>query len=225
MVLGDNEQTNREAWADAHLGDRDSLELMGEQNELAAAIFALKEAHRGLPAQRPSAEHQLLGVGGRRHHRSWYLGRGDRPRRRRPALWPRQPRREAARQHPALRQPAPGFLQPQAQCAPGLPGGQRQPLYPFGYGLSYTQFEISEPVLAKTSIGVNDSVAVDVTVKNVGSRAGDEVVQLYVRDDVSSVTRPVKELKHFKRIHLQPGESQQVRFTLKPADLASTTWP
>jgi beta-glucosidase len=63
-------------------------------------------------------------------------------------------------------------------------------------------------------------VAVSVTVKNVGSRAGDEVVQLYVRDDFASVTRPVKELKHFKRIHLKPGESQQVRFTLKPADLA-----
>ena len=220
MVLGDNEQTSREAWADAHLGDRDSLELMGEQNELAAAIFALKEAHRGLPAQRPSAEHQLLGVGGRRHHRRLVPWPGDRPRRRRPALWPRQPWRKLPVSIPRSVGQLPVFYNHKPSARRGYLAGSVKPLYPFGYGLSYTQFEISEPVLAKTSIGVNDSVAVDVTVKNVGSRAGDEVVQLYVRDDVASVTRPVKELKHFKRIHLQPGESQQVRFTLKPADLA-----
>ena len=72
---------------------------------------------------------------------------------------------------------------------------------------------------------MSESVAVDVTVKNVGSRAGDEVVQLYVRDDVASVTRPVKELKHFKRIHLQPGESQQCASPSSRRIWPSTTWP
>ena len=88
------------------------------------------------------------------------------------------------------------------------------PLYPFGYGLSYSQFKFSQPTLSATSIARDSTLAVSVDVENTGKRAGDEVVQLYVRDQASSVTRPVKELKGFQRITLQPGEKKTVQFKL-----------
>jgi beta-glucosidase len=93
------------------------------------------------------------------------------------------------------------------------------PLYPFGYGLSYTKFTYGDITLSRPTIGPADSVVVSLPVKNDGSRAGDEVVQLYVRDMVGSVSRPVKELKGFSRISLKPGESRTVRFTLGPKEL------
>jgi beta-glucosidase len=94
------------------------------------------------------------------------------------------------------------------------------PLYPFGFGLSYTTFTISAPRLSATTIGATDSLRVAVDVANTGSRAGDEVVQLYVRDDVGSVTRPVMQLRGFQRMTLAPGERRTINFTLRVRDLA-----
>ncbi|MBM2841319.1 MAG: glycoside hydrolase family 3 protein, partial [Bacteroidetes bacterium] len=92
------------------------------------------------------------------------------------------------------------------------------PLYPFGYGLSYTSFSYSNLTISPTKIGGKDSVTVSVLVKNAGKRDGDEVVQLYVQDVIGSVTRPVKELKGFRRVALKSGESRLVQFILRPAD-------
>jgi beta-glucosidase len=94
-----------------------------------------------------------------------------------------------------------------------------EPLYPFGFGLSYTTFELSAPRLSAQSIAPDGSVEVAVDVRNTGSRAGDEVVQLYIRDSVSSATRPVKELRSFERVSLAPGEQRTVTFTLGPEAL------
>ena len=94
------------------------------------------------------------------------------------------------------------------------------PLYPFGYGLSYTTFSYGAPRLSASEIHPADSLVVSVDVSNTGARAGDEVVQLYLRDDVASVARPVKELRRFRRITLRPGETRTVAFTLTSADLA-----
>lgn len=88
------------------------------------------------------------------------------------------------------------------------------PLFPFGYGLSYTRFELRDLRLSATRIGAGDRLEVSVEVENVGRRAGDEVVQLYLRDMASSVTRPVKELKRFERVSLKPGERRRISFTL-----------
>lgn len=93
------------------------------------------------------------------------------------------------------------------------------PLYPFGYGLSYTTFEYGEPTQHAQSIAAGDTLEVCVQVTNTGAYEGEEVVQLYIRDLVGSVTRPVKELKKFKRIRLKPGESQQVTFRITEEDL------
>src|SRR5262249_54355811 len=97
--------------------------------------------------------------------------------------------------------------------------GKRRPLFPFGYGLTYTKFDISPPRLSKLQINANESVGVDVDITNTGARVGDEVVQLYIRDDVSSVPRPILELKAFERVTLEPGEKQTIHFDLGPEAL------
>lgn len=94
------------------------------------------------------------------------------------------------------------------------------PAYPFGYGLSYTSFAYTDLKVSPARIRLGEEVEVSAEVKNTGQMAGTEVVQLYVRDVVASRTRPVKELKGFRRIHLQPGESQRVSFRIHTRDLA-----
>ncbi len=93
------------------------------------------------------------------------------------------------------------------------------PLFPFGFGLSYTTFAYSALSLDPAEIGASDAVRVSCEVRNTSMRAGDEIVQLYLRDLLASVARPVMELKGFRRIHLAPGESAMVTFALGPADL------
>lgn len=93
------------------------------------------------------------------------------------------------------------------------------PLYPFGYGLSYTQFRLSDLQLSARSIRPDGQLTASVEVENTGARAGDEVVQLYVRDVAASMTRPVKELKGFERVALAPGERRRVAFRLTPEHL------
>lgn len=95
-----------------------------------------------------------------------------------------------------------------------------QPLFPFGFGLSYTQFEYTDIALDKAEINTNDSAVVSVTITNSGNVAGDEVVQLYLRDELASVARPVMELKGFRRIPLKPGESQRINFIIDSEMLA-----
>ena len=89
-----------------------------------------------------------------------------------------------------------------------------KPVYPFGYGLSYTDFTYSDVTLDSYEMNANGSVTAQVTVTNTGNRDGKEIVQLYIRDVVGSITRPVKELKGFQKIFLKAGESKTVTFTI-----------
>jgi beta-glucosidase len=108
-----------------------------------------------------------------------------------------------------------------------LPSARRQPyiyensmpLYPFGYGLSYTTFRISNVRLERSTIAPTDSVKVFADVTNAGTRAGTQVVQLYIRQDFTTPTRPVKELRDFTRVALAPGETRTVELKLTPARL------
>lgn len=94
------------------------------------------------------------------------------------------------------------------------------PLYPFGYGLSYTTFEYSDPRLSATEIAPDGTLKVTCTVTNTGKCEGSETAQLYIRDNVASLVRPVRELRGFEKICLKPGESREITFTLTPEDLA-----
>lgn len=219
MVLGDNEQTTREAWSDTHLGDRDSLELIGQQNDLAAAIFALNKPTIVFLLNGKPLAINLLHAKANAIIEGWYLG---------------QETGHAAadilfgRANPGGKLPIsiprhvgqlPVYYNAKPTANRGYLGSDNTPLYAFGFGLSYTSFTLSEPRLATTTIKPTDSVTVSVDVTNTGQRRGDEVIQLYIRDDISSVTRPVKELKGFARVTLAPGEKRAVVFQVTPAEL------
>ena len=95
-----------------------------------------------------------------------------------------------------------------------------RPMYPFGYGLSYTTFEYSGLSLSRDTIGMNDTLQVEVTVTNTGNYEAFETTQLYIRDLYASITRPVKELKGFQKLRMKPGESVRLSFLLTSEDLA-----
>lgn len=94
-----------------------------------------------------------------------------------------------------------------------------KPLFPFGFGLSYTQFEYSDLKLSKDKLTKSDSIIVSVKIKNIGNRKGKEIAQLYISDPVSSVIRPLKELKRFTKVELNPNEEKEISFTIYPEDL------
>lgn len=98
--------------------------------------------------------------------------------------------------------------------------GTGQPLFPFGYGLSYTTFAYDDLVIERPTLAAGDSTIVRCSVSNTGDRAGEEVVQLYLHDELASVSRPVMELKAFRRLRLEPGETREVGFTITPAMLS-----
>lgn len=112
------------------------------------------------------------------------------------------------------------FLPSTAEYVIAYQDERSTPLFPFGFGLSYTSFEYCDFSLDRECIGPDEVVNVTVTVRNAGERAGFEIVQCYIRDVVATVTRPVRELKAFSRIHLEPGQSARVEFALGPEQLA-----
>ncbi|HJP67666.1 MAG TPA: glycoside hydrolase family 3 N-terminal domain-containing protein, partial [Sphingomicrobium sp.] len=214
MVLGGNEATSREAWADTHLGDRSSLELVGQQNDLAKAVLALHKPTVVLLLNgRPLAVNYLAEKAPALLE-GWYLGQETghgvadvlfgkvNPGGKLPVSIPRSVGQ------------IPVFYDHKPSSRRGYLFDTTEPLYPFGYGLSYTRFDISPPHLLTPAIAANQPARIAVDVTNSGSRAGDEVVQLYIHDDEASVTRPVIQLKRFQRLTLQPGERRTVTFEL-----------
>jgi beta-glucosidase len=220
VVVGDNEQTSREAWAESHLGDRASLDLAGDQDELVRSVV-----ETGVPTIVVLINGRPLSVGYIAEHarailEGWYLGQetgaavadvlfGDvNPGGKLPVT--------IARSVGQL----PVFYNCKPTARRGYLFATTEPLFPFGYGLSYTTFAFENLRIKKPRIRQNDSAEVAVDVVNTGKTAGDEVAQLYIHDMVSSATRPIKELKGFKRITLKPGERRTVSFTLTQRDLS-----
>jgi beta-glucosidase len=214
LTLGDTEQTSREGWAESHLGDRSSLDLVGEQQELFDALKATgKPITVVLINGRPASIGKIAGEANAIVE-GWYLGEqggnaiadvlfGDvNPGGKLPVTFPRNVGQ------------LPVFYNHKPTARRGYLFDDKAPLYPFGFGLSYSTFDVGAPTLSSGSIAANGSVTVTVPVKNTSSRAGDETVQIYVRDKVSSVTRSVKDLKAFKRVTLAAGKSKNVTFTL-----------
>jgi beta-glucosidase len=220
LALGGNEQTSREAWAVNHPGDRDNLDLLGNQDDLVKAVLATgKPTIVFLQHGRPNsinyiAEHVPAILDG------WYLGQeggtavadvlfGDyNPAGRLPITVPRSTGQ------------LPDYYYQKPSAKREYLGSTVLPLFPFGWGLSYSTFKYANVRATPDSIGPQGQTTISVDITNSGAVRGDEVVQLYIRDDVSSVTRPVKELRGFRRITLNPGETKSVEFTLGPEELS-----
>jgi beta-glucosidase len=221
LVLGNNELLDREAWSEEHLGDADSLDLVGRQNELAAAVLAT-----GKPVAVLLVNGRPLSINEIAAHapaivECWYLGQ------------------ETGR---AVADVLFGKVNPSGKLTVTIPRSVGQlpcyydhkpsrfrayvatdstPLFPFGFGLSYTTFEYNNLKVTPAAIAPNGTAQVSFEVSNTGSRSGDEIVQLYLHAVVSLPTRPVLELKDFARVTLAPGESRTVTFTLTPEKLAA----
>jgi len=220
LALGGNEQTSREAWNLQHMGDRTSLDLIGRQEELARAILATgKPVVVFLFNGRPNSINFL------NEHvpvifECWYLGQetghavaavlfGDwNPGGKLPITIPRSVGH------------LPAFYNHKPSARRGYLFDDVSPLFAFGYGLSYTTFALTNLRLTKKRIKRKESTRVLLDVTNTGDRSGTEVVQLYIRDGVSSVTRPIRELKGFRKISLAPGETRRVELEITPESLA-----
>ncbi|WP_337847613.1 glycoside hydrolase family 3 N-terminal domain-containing protein [Sphingomonas sp.] len=220
LAIGDTEQTSREGFARNHLGDRTSVDIVGEQNELVAALAALGKplivtAINGRPPSWPTVIASANAV-----LECWYPGQ-EGGTAMAEALF--------GRVNPGAKLPVtvirdagqvPYFYNHKPSARRGYLFTEKTPLFPFGHGLSYTSFAISEPRLSAPTMRRDGSVSVTVDVRNTGSRAGDEVVQLYISRRTASVTQPVLQLKGFERVSLKPGEARTVRFDLPSESFA-----
>jgi beta-glucosidase len=220
LAIGGNEQTSREAWSLTHMGDRTSLDLVGRQQELVDAMLATGKPVvailvNGRPLSIERVAETVPAI-----LECWYLGQeaghavaevlfGDfNPGGKLPISVPRSAGH------------IPAFYNHKPSARRGYLFDEVTPLFPFGFGLSYTTFALSGARLEDEVIGTNGSTSVRVEVTNTGRRAGSEVVQMYIRDRVSSVTRPVKELKGFRKVTLEPGERETVELEITPESLA-----
>jgi beta-glucosidase len=224
LAIGGNEQTSREAWGLNHMGDRASLDLIGRQEELVKAMLATGKPVVALLYNGRPLSINYLAQNVPVIFECWYLGQengraiadvlfGDvNPSGKLPITIPRSVGH------------LPVFYNYKPSARRGYLFDDVSPLYAFGYGLSYTTFAIKnvrfDKKLDKKSIRANGSTRVLADVTNAGKREGAEVVQMYIRDVVSSATRPVKELKGFQKVTLAAGETKTVSFDITPDLLA-----
>ena len=220
LAIGDTEQTSREGFARNHLGDRTEIDIVGEQNALVEAMAALGKplvvcAINGRPPSWPDVVAKADAM-----LECWYPGQEGGIAVAEALL---------GRINPGAKMPVtvarnagqiPFFYNHKPSARRGYLFDDESPLFPFGHGLSYTDFVISEPRPGRTRFGTGDTIEVAIDVTNVGSRAGDEVVQLYITREEVSVTRPVLELKAFERVSLAPGETRTLQFAIEPRQLA-----
>lgn len=220
LFLGGNDATSREAWSFDHLGDLASLDLIGEQDQLTKAILETGKPVIAFIFSGPPLSIRYTAQNVPAIVQCWYLGQetgyavadllfGD-----------INPGGKLAISIPRSAGHLPDFYNYKPAARRGYQFDDIRPLFPFGFGLSYTTFKYDNIKLSREIIKVGDSVKVYVDITNTGKRKGAETVQLYIHDVVSSVTRPVKELKGFKKIYLEPGERKTVEFNISPESLA-----
>lgn len=220
LAIGGNEQTSREAWARTHLGDRASLDLVGRQNELVDAVVATGKPvvallFNGRPLSITHLSRSVPAI-----LECWYLGQATGEAVAEVLFGVVNPSGKLPISIPRSVGHLPAYYNHKPSDRRGYLFDDASPLYPFGFGLSYTTFLVENVRLDEAVIGRGDSTLVRAEVTNAGDRAGTEVIQMYIRDRVSSVTRPVKELKGFARVTLEPGERRTVELPITPDRLA-----
>lgn len=220
LAIGGNDQTSRESWARNHMGDRTNLNLFGQQDELIDAL-----AETGTPIASFLFNGRPLSVNNLAEKATaifecWYLGQetgvavadvlfGDfNPSGKLPISIPRSAGH------------LPVYYNHKPSARRGYLFDEVSPLFAFGYGLSYTQFQFGNVLLSDSEIPMDGATTVSVDVTNSGDITGSEVIQMYIHDSFSSVTRPVKELKGFKKVWLQPGETKTVELAITSDSLA-----
>jgi beta-glucosidase len=221
LAIGENEHLCREAWAKTHIGDNMTLDLFGQQDDLVKAIVALEKPvvvylMNGRPLSINYIAENVPAI-----IEGWYMGQETGTAAADIIFGDINPSGKLTITFPKSAGQVPMFynFKPSAQMNEYL-SQDNLPLYHFGYGLSYTGFKFENLRLDKKTIKKSGSVRVKVDVTNTGKISGDEIVQLYIRDKVSSVTRPVKELRGFKRISLDPKETKTVTLEITPEELA-----
>ncbi|MHC4078855.1 MAG: glycoside hydrolase family 3 N-terminal domain-containing protein, partial [Planctomycetota bacterium] len=220
LVLGGNEATCREGWSTKHLGDRDSLDLLGRQQELVDRVVAIGKPVvvvllNGRPLTMGKVVASVPAI-----LEGWYLGQEGGTALAEILFGDVNPSGKLSITFPRSVGQIPAHYSHKPSARRGYLLADKAPLFPFGHGLSYTSFEYQVLRLSPDHIGPQDTIAAVVQLRNTGDRPGTEVVQLYVRDKVSTVTRPVLELRGFARVALAPGASRTVRFYVTPAMLA-----
>jgi beta-glucosidase len=220
LAIGTRGALCREGWSDAHLGDRDHLRLIDQQQRLADAMFALGKPVvvvliNGCPLSVVSIKKKANAL-----IEGWYLGEEGGTAMADVLFGKTDPGGKLTVTIPRSVGYVPYNYDEKPSAHRGYEFAHNTPLFPFGYGLSYTTFDVGPPVLSATSIPTHGTVKVTVRVRNTGKVAGDEVVQLYMHELVTSVTEPTKILRGFKRVSLAPGASTEVHFTLGWRDFA-----
>jgi beta-glucosidase len=220
LAIGTRGALCREGWADNHLGDRNSLTLIDQQQELADAMFALGKPVvvvliNGCPLAVDEIAHKANAL-----IEGWYLGQEGGTAMADVLFGKSDPGGKLTVTIPRSVGFVPYNYNEKPSAHRGYQFADNSPLFPFGYGLSYTTFEVGPPVLSAASIPADGTVTVSVNVRNTGKVAGDEVVQLYLHQLVTSVTEPTKVLRGFQRVSLAPGKATEVHFTLGRNDFA-----
>jgi beta-glucosidase len=220
LAIGTNESTSREAYGDNHLGDAASLALMGNQDELVEAMLATGKPVvvvliNGRPQAMPRVADRVPAI-----LEAWYAGQEGGTAIAEALFGVINPGGKLPISFPRETGQTPVYYNRRPTSFRGYVDLTREPLWSFGYGLSYTTFRLASPRVSPATIGLTERATVSVDVTNTGTRAGDEVVQVYIRDVVSSVTRPVKELAGFERVTLKPGETRTVNLTIGPDALS-----
>jgi beta-glucosidase len=220
LVVGENESTNREAWAENHLGDRDSLDLAGAQSDLVKAVV-----ETGTPTVVFLINGRPLSINDIAEHvpailEGFYLGQEGGTAAAEALFGDVNPGGKLPITFPRSVGALPAFYDHKPSASRTYAFSTRKPLFPFGYGLSYTTFRFGEPRVEPATIAIGGNATVKVDVTNTGARQGDEVVQLYIHQRIASVTQPVMQLKGFRRVTLKPGETTTVELPITPETLS-----
>jgi beta-glucosidase len=220
LVVGENESTNREAWAEEHRGDRDSLDLLGAQNDLVKAVVETGTPTvvlliNGRPLSINYIAEKVPAI-----LEGFYLGEEGGTAAAQVIFGDVNPGGKLPITFPHTVGALPDYYNHKPSANRSYEFSTRQPLFPFGYGLSYTTFSFDNLRVEPKQIFTGGTAKVSVDIANTGQRAGDEVPQLYVHETVADVTQPVMQLKGFERIALKPGEKRTVDFTITPEMLS-----